>query len=200
MAAQPGARCGLPSLSRTPWSWCCTFEEAARCVLCPLGHTGGGGPPCSGSPQPQARGAQIGPGHAAWAQPHVVGGSCDPRASVSPAVQNHPSAAHLWEMVFSDARTPEAGVLTLLSFPAGWPAAACHPPLWLQGECARARREAGCWTHVAAAAGPAVFVPECPIRRAAAAVVGGPELSSPRAPGPGQPRGPAAPGPSCPMS
>lgn len=48
-----------------------------------------------------------------WIMAHVTLGP------VSPTVQNHPSAAHLWEVVFSDARTPEARVLMLLYFSAG---------------------------------------------------------------------------------
>lgn len=76
-------------------------------------------------------------------------------------------------------------VLTLSSFASGRPAAVCHPPLWLQGECAGPRGQAGRQAHVAAAAGPAVLVPECPVCGAAAAVAGGPEHGSPQAPGPG---------------
>ena len=198
MAARHGARCGLPSLSRTPWSWCCASTEAARCVLWPRGPRWGWGFTLPRQPEPQAR-AHIGwamlPGtDFTWRVAHVTLGP------VSPAVQNHPSAAHLWEVVFSDTRTPEARVLTLLCFSAGWPAAPCHPPLRLQGECAGPCRETGCQARVAAAAGPAVFVPERPVCRAAAAVAGGSQLSSLRALIPGQPGGPAAPGPSCPMS
>lgn len=161
MAAQHGARCGPPSLSRTPWSWCCTSTEAARCVLWPRGRAGGGRSPCPGNqnlrPVPIWAWAMLPGTNFTWRVAHVTLGP------VSPTVQNHPSAAHLWEVVFSDARTPEARVLTLLYFSAGWPAAPCHPPLRLQGECAGPCRETGCQARVAAAAGPAVFVPKRPV-------------------------------------
>lgn len=137
------------------------LHQQASNQIRPLSTGSCWGSACSCRPQPQAHmPREPGPSHPG---PIPCRWLTLPWGFSLPATQNHSSVAHMQAMVFSDARTPKGGVLTLFSFASGQQAAKHHPPFWLHSECARPGREAGRWARVAAAAGPAVLVPECPI-------------------------------------